>query len=150
MKVSGSRSPIPLGPTRGQAREAGADFAPSASGAPQASAAAARVGALGAVGSLDALLALQETLSPLERRRRAVRRAGVMLDALDDLKFALIDPEGVDASAAGRLADAIRQTRDETDDSELEALLEQVEIRAAVEIAKRETTAARAKISATD
>ena len=39
---------------------------------------------------MDALLALQEVDGPLERRRRAVRRGGRLLDALDAVKLALL------------------------------------------------------------
>jgi hypothetical protein len=94
------------------------------------------------VGSLEALLALQETSSPLERRRKAVRRAGRILDALDELRIAVLDPDGLDAAALQRLQGAVREARGQTQDPGLEDVLEEIEIRAAVEMAKRETRAA--------
>jgi hypothetical protein len=120
--------------------------APAASGfAPadqaDAPAAAARAAAPVGVGSLQALLALQETLSPTERRRRAVRRGGRILDGLDQLRLAVLDMDGREATALQELGSAVREAREDTDDPALEALLEQIEIRAAVEIAKRRMTA---------
>ena len=97
---------------------------------------------MSAVGSLEALLALQETSTPTERRRRAVRRAGRILDALDDLRIAVLDPVGLDRTALERLYGAVREARSQTEDPGLEDVLEEIEVRAAVEMAKRETRAA--------
>jgi hypothetical protein len=94
---------------------------------------------MGAVSTLDALLTLQETTGPLERRRRAMRRASDILDALDDLKLNLLDEGANDVHAVmGRLQRSVRETRNHTDDPGLDDVLEQVEVRAAVELAKRE------------
>ena len=94
------------------------------------------VAASGVMG-MDALLALQEVGNPLERRRRAVGRAGRILDELERLKIALLDGE-VTVNDLERLTRAVRDARDRTDDPELEAVLEEVEMRAAVELAKLE------------
>ncbi len=133
-----------LGAVRAAGRPAESGFAPALEEAagPAAPAAATRAAALGAVNSLDALLALQETLSPLERRRRAVRRAGKILDALEGLKLSLLGGEPTDTDLRSLQA-AVRDARAETEDPDLEALLEQVETRAAVELAKREVIEAR-------
>ena len=90
-----------------------------------------------ALGSLDALIALQEVDGPLGRRRRAIGRAGRLLDALDGLKLALLDGD-VDEVGLRSLAAAIREQRDLTSEPRLEALLDQIEARAAVELAKIE------------
>jgi hypothetical protein len=87
------------------------------------------------VASLDALLALQETSGPLERRKKALGRAGRILDVLDDLQLAVLDGQ-IPASALDRLVRAVRDQRQQTDDSGLEGLLDQIETRAAVELAK--------------
>jgi hypothetical protein len=135
MKVQG---PAPSSPAlgRSQARPAADGFRPA--GAAEGSAPAAPAAAMTGVSSLEALLALQETLSPTERRRRAVRRGGRILDALDDLRLAVLGADGLDDAALSGLASALREAREDTEDPSLEALLEQIEIRAAVELAKRE------------
>jgi hypothetical protein len=94
---------------------------------------------MGAVSTLDALLTLQEAPGPLERKRKAMRRATDILDALDDLKLNLLDEDAADVHAVlGRLQRSVREARNQTDDPGLEEVLEQVEVRAAVELAKRE------------
>src|SRR6202012_5059241 len=49
------------------------------------------VNRLAGVMGVDALLALQDVGGPLERKRRAVGRAGRILDVLDDIKVGLLD-----------------------------------------------------------
>jgi len=98
-------------------------------------AAATRVGSVLAVSSIDALLALQEVGGPNERRKKAVRRAGVILDVLDELKIGVLDG-GVQPHTLGRLIEAVRQERMRTGDPRLEGVLDEIETRAAVELAK--------------
>jgi len=93
------------------------------------------------VGSIDVLLALQEVGGPLERRRKAVRRAGVILDVLDEVKLALLDG-GVPPAALQRLITAVRLERGGADDARLQGLLDEIETRAAVELAKIEMSSA--------
>lgn len=88
------------------------------------------------VGSLDALIALQQVDEPLERRRKAIRRGGQLLDILDRLKLALLNEE-LGEGELRALAVAVREQRASTGDPQLEALLDQIETRAAVELAKR-------------
>ena len=86
------------------------------------------------------MLALQDVGGPLERKRRAVRRAGRILDVLDELKLALLDGE-LSLGQLERLSRAIRDERGLTDDPKLEELLDEIELRAAVEMAKLEQAA---------
>ncbi|MHB8283892.1 MAG: flagellar assembly protein FliX [Caulobacteraceae bacterium] len=104
-----------------------------------AAASPARAGSLGAVSTLDALLTLQEVLGPLERKRRAVRRASEILNALEGLRLNLLEdgPSSI-RDVLTQLQRSVRETRDHTDDPALESVLEEVELRAAVELAKRE------------
>ncbi|MFZ5670615.1 MAG: flagellar assembly protein FliX [Pseudomonadota bacterium] len=145
MKVSGSSGVGSLGGVRGAARPAGGGggFAlPSAAAAGPAAEVARGAGVTG-VASVDALLALQDVGGPLERRRRAVGRAGRILDVLDEVRIALIDG-AVTPEALGRLARAVREERTATDDSRLEGVLNEIETRAAVEMAKLEKARAAA------
>ena len=84
---------------------------------------------------VDALIALQDVGSPLERKRRAVRRAGRILDVLDEIKVGLLSGD-LGAQDLDRLSRAIREERQLTDDPDLEAVLNDIELRAAVEMAK--------------
>ena len=90
-----------------------------------------------AVMGVDALLTLQDIGGPLERRRRAVGRAGRLLDILDQVKVALLDGE-LSTHDLQRLQRALREQRDATDDPRLEGLLDEIETRAAVDLAKLE------------
>lgn len=136
MKVTG---PSGIGAASGSrpARGGGEGFSIPA---PQASSTAVQAAAISAAGGLmgvEALLALQDIGGPLERKRRAVRRAGFILDVLDEIKVALLDGEP-EAGDLDRLRRAVRNERENTEDPKLEAVLNEIEIRAAVEVAKLE------------
>jgi hypothetical protein len=73
--------------------------------------------------------------TPLERRRRAVGRAGRILDLLDDVKIALLEGS-MTPNALTTLVAAVHEQRDRTDDPNLEGVLDEIETRAAVELAK--------------
>jgi hypothetical protein len=137
MKVTG---PTGVGSTgsAGKARPAGGSgFSIPSAGATAGPAQAAPTGGVGGVIGVDALLALQDVGSPLERRRKAVGRASRILDVLDEMRVALV---GGDLSPTDmeRLRRAVRDQRDATDDPRLEAVLDEIETRAAVELAKLE------------
>ena len=137
MKINGS-SPIgPSGPNRSTARTASGAFRLPQTADSEAVGTTARALGPTGIGSIDALMALQAVGGPLERRRRAVRRADKILDVLDEVKISLLEGE-VPASALTNLVKAVQQTRDSTDDPGLESVLNEIETRAAVEIAKLE------------
>ncbi|MBN9310379.1 MAG: flagellar assembly protein FliX [Devosia sp.] len=85
--------------------------------------------------SIDALLALQAVEDPLARRRKLVRRGNQLVDALDGLRTDLL---------AGRLSDGrlnqlmavVSQARERSEPG-LDALIDDIELRARVELAKR-------------
>ena len=138
MKVNGANGAgAPAGPGRPRATGGGDGFRlPTAA---QAGAPTQVVRSSGPAGVMDvsALLALQELGSPLERRRKAVGRAGKILDVLDDVKLGLLSGE-LSSGDLERLQRAIREERGDTEDERLEGLLNEIETRAAVELAKLE------------
>ena len=142
MKVGATRGPGPAQPTAPRGVGAPASgFSVSRADAAGNVAAAPRVGATSGVSSIDALLALQEVGGPIERRRKAVRRASIILDVLDELKIGVL--EGVvHPHTLGRLTEAMRQERMRAGDARLENVLDEIETRAAVELAKLEQRAA--------
>ena len=108
----------------------------STSGAASAAGAAPVSGALG-VGGIDALLALQAEEDVLTgRRRRQIRRANDILDILEDVKVSLLDGTLADATLLN-LKTMIADRREGVEDEKLQAVLDHIETRALVELAKR-------------
>jgi hypothetical protein len=64
-----------------------------------------------------------------------VRRAGRILDVLDQVKLALLDGR-LSLAQLNQLRRAVRDERDFTGDPGLEGVLDEIELRAAVELAK--------------
>jgi len=91
--------------------------------------------ALRTVGGIDALIALQGVEDPLERRRHAVRRGRRALDVLDELKLGLLDGT-LSPATLNKLHAAAGFAGDASGDPGLDAVLEEIELRVAVEIAK--------------
>ena len=102
-----------------------------------AGASATRASSVSSLSSLEALIALQQVDEPLSRRRRAVARAGRLLDGLDQVKLAMLDGDPAPEPLL-RLAAAVREQRVGADEPGLQALLDQIETRALVELAKLE------------
>lgn len=134
MKVNGVGGPSTTPTSRPSART-GAGFAlPSSGGAAPASAASAASATSGVTG-VSALMALQGVEDATERRRRAIRRGSNLLDQLEELKIALL---GGESSAVNlqSLARAMAESRDGNEEPGLKSVLDQIDLRAAVEIAK--------------
>ena len=68
---------------------------------------------------------------------RAVKRGGRILDVLEKLKLAMLDGLG-GAAALDGLVRAVREERAQTGEEGLEGVLDEIETRAAVELAKAE------------
>lgn len=107
---------------------------------PAASAQAARMTGAGgamAAGGIDALMALQGLDTPEIRRDRALRRGRRMLDALDRLRLGVLDG-GLGPAHVDLLRRSVSEARESVDDPALQSLLDEIELRAEVEIAKLE------------
>ena len=91
--------------------------------------------AVSSVQSVDAILALQGVEDFTHARKRATDRAFDVLDMLDELKIALLEG-GLPRAKLVALMDLLKTRRDATNDARLEAALDEVETRAAVELAK--------------
>ncbi|PZO08558.1 MAG: flagellar assembly regulator FliX [Alphaproteobacteria bacterium] len=133
MKVTG-----PSGPSAPQgarpARTSGGFSLPQ-TGASASAHAAATTAAPAGVGDVSALMALQGVEDVMERRRRAVRRGSGILDRLEELKLALLSGEAGEGSLE-KLARTLREERPVDADAGLNGLLDQIDLRAAVELAK--------------
>jgi hypothetical protein len=91
--------------------------------------------ALRTVGGIDALIALQGVEDASERRRHAVKRGRVALDALDELKIGLLGSE-LSPAVLTKLKSAAGFLKDGSGEAGLDAVLSEIELRVEVEIAK--------------
>ncbi len=133
MKVDKFSSVQTTAPKR-QARKADSasgDFAKVLAGEGESAA----PGAAPAVPPSDALLSLQEVPDAVARHARARRHGEDLLDHLDELRLSLLmgrlSPGRIEA-----LARAVAVQRDQVSDPRLAQILEEIELRAAVELAK--------------
>jgi hypothetical protein len=135
MKVTGPGGVGQAGGSRSGRAASGEGFRLPSAGEAAGPVQAGAVATPAAVMGVDALITLQDIGGPLERRRRAVGRGGRLLDVLDRLKVSLLSGE-LSTADLERLQRTLREQRPVTDDPRLEALLDEIETRAAVELAK--------------
>lgn len=136
MKVNGPSGTTPASGGQRPTRSAGGFAMPQTSGAAPAAATTAAA-PTSSVADVSALMALQGVETATERRRRAIRRGGTLLDRLEELKLAMLSGEAGE-NALERLGRTLREERPEDEDSALTGLLQQIDLRAAVELAKAE------------
>ena len=85
---------------------------------------------------LDAVLALQgESDQPVERRRRQVKRGLLMVDGLDRLKVGLLSGV-INQNDLDDLARLLAEKRGQDVPQDVDDMLEAVDVRVAVELAK--------------
>lgn len=83
----------------------------------------------------DAMLSLQEVGDALERRRRARARGDAMLDRLEAIRLGLLDGR-IGGSELVSLRRLVSDRRGDLADPRLGEILDDIELRAAVELAK--------------
>ncbi len=137
MKVTGPGGLSQAGAPKSAPRAGGEGFRIATPSSVATAGSASAVAGAGAVMGVDALIALQDVGGPLERRRRSVARAGRILDVLDGIRISLLGGELTGAQLEN-LSRTVREQRAATDDPRLEGLLDEIETRAAVELAKLE------------
>jgi len=96
---------------------------------------AAPAGGLRAISTIDALIALQGVDDFKERKKRAVAKGRNALDVLDSLKLGLLDGT-LDQGTLARLKVAADGLDEGSGDSGLDAVLGEINLRVAVELAK--------------
>lgn len=89
----------------------------------------------GSIGSLDALLSLQAVDDPGQRDRQAKQRAHGILDRLEELRVDLLTGQ-VSVPRLKQIVETLSGSRETVDDPRLAALLDDVDLRAHVELAK--------------
>ncbi len=135
MKIEANR-PVGSGAIRKEAKTAkSSEFAESLNVDADSDVAVSAVGGAAALSSIDALFALQEVPDATDARKRAVRRGNQMLERLEDLKRGLL----LGTIGRDKLADLAHLAREgsrEIDDPGLKEVLQEIELRAEVELAK--------------
>lgn len=99
--------------------------------------AASGAGATHTIAHIDALLAAQQAEDPTERaaRRRVVQRADSLLEELEKMRMGLLGG----TLTVGHLidiADVVAQHRDKVMDPRMTAILDEIDLRAQIELAK--------------
>ena len=87
------------------------------------------------IGALDALLSLQEADDSTEGAKKARKRASDLLDQLDQVRVGLLTGE-LPKSTLQHLANTIASHRDHVIDPKLAEILDDIDLRAQVELAK--------------
>jgi hypothetical protein len=108
-----------------------ADFVPAGADGPARVASSTPVA--GTTG-IDAILALQAVGGPLEGKKKALRRGRTLLDALDEIKADLLIGQ-VSGERLDALSAMLSEIR-ERSMPELDAVLDDIELRVRVELAK--------------
>ncbi len=134
MKVEPPRGPNASSANRRAGGDSGAGFTLPAGDAK----AAAPVAPTSSVAAVSGLLALQ--FEGGGRRQRQTRRAAAALDTLDRLQAALLG--GGESGGDVALLTSQLAEREPTGDDGLDAVIREIDVRAAVEIAKRERSGA--------
>jgi hypothetical protein len=132
IRISGPNANAAVANAPASRRAAGGTFTLSEGETPRAAGGPA---ALRTVGGIDALLVLQGLEDPTERRKQAVRRGRVALDALDELKIGLLDGS-LSQVTLGKLKSAAGVLKAGSGDGRLDGVLGEIELRVEVEIAK--------------
>jgi len=95
----------------------------------------ASVAATNALSGIDGLLALQEVDDASARASRGKRRASDLLDKLDEIRHGLLSGN-VPSGKLVELAKLVQSRRTAVDDPHLAEILDEVDLRAQVELAK--------------
>jgi Class II flagellar assembly regulator len=137
MKVEANRPVGTSGVRKDGKSKSGAGFADSLR--TEEDAPVAGVMATPALTGIDALMALQEMPDATAQRKRAVARGEQLLDRLEDLKRGML----LGRLGADKLHDLVKlatQSASTIDDPNLRDLLQEIELRARVELAKLQPT----------
>lgn len=133
MRVEGPKTSAATGKARKSGSAASGFSIPSQGGDASGSSSAVS-GGVADVQSLDAILALQSVDNVDDRERRAVRHGHDLLDQLEALRADLLAGH-ISPQRVGALLSLIR-AKQGADDPKLAALIEDISLRARVELAK--------------
>ncbi len=93
------------------------------------------VNSLSSISSLDALLAIQEINDQNSSNQRAFSKGKEILGLLDELKFGLLNGK-IASSKLESLLKVVKDQKIKPEDPRLSSILDEIELRASVELAK--------------
>lgn len=134
MKISGPGPirPSPARPGKATRAKSGADFSSELAGeAPTAG----NVTSAAPINPIDGILAVQEVSNATDGRSRGIKRGHGLLDRLDELRHGLLAGT-IDRHRLLRLRREIAEKRVTLDDPRLSVILDEIDVRASVELAK--------------
>ncbi len=134
MKITGT-APLRSTPTRRKeaaGRTGAGDFASELAAAPEG---AAGAGGASPAETIQALLSIQEVPDATSPAKRGVRRGEDLLDRLEELQQGLLLGT-LPREKLESLAQMVKGRRDQTYDPRLAAVLDEIELRCRVELAK--------------
>ena len=134
MKISGTGPirPSPARPGKATRAKSGADFSSALTGEAPA---AGNVTSATPINPIDGILAIQEVSDATDGRSRGIKRGHGLLDRLDELRHGLLAGT-IDRDRLLRMRREIAQQRVTLDDPRLSTILDEIDVRAAVELAK--------------
>lgn len=91
----------------------------------------------GPIAALDSILALQGMEDSTEGRSKGLKHGEQLLDMLDQVRDGLL-AGGIPRATLNRLANAVTRRHEQFADPRLQSVLDEIELRAAVELAKLE------------
>ena len=138
MRIEKTRSGSPVGGSRKSGEGADKAAFSSALSSTSTTSSAQAIAPSRGVSSVAALLALQGAEDPVEKRRRAERRGRQLLESLDMLKVDLLSERDPKASLL-KMKGLMDSAREDSMDPALESIIDQIELRIAVELAKHKS-----------
>ena len=133
IKSTGRVSPSHVGRAGKSATPTGDSFSVAAS----EQAPARSVSGPGPIAALDSILALQGVDDSTSGRSKGLARGNQLLDMLDEVRDGLLGGS-IPRVTLTRLAHAVGQRHDHFSDPKLQSVLDEIELRARVELAKLE------------
>lgn len=139
MRITGPKrsSQVSTKAKTGGSAAASGSFSVSESGGANAAASAGSVRSLTAV---DALISIQEVPDATARRAKAIARAENILEMLEEIKIALLSG-ALPRSRVTKLTRLVEEARGVEADADLSGVLDEIDLRARVELAKLENAA---------
>ncbi|MFQ5785916.1 MAG: flagellar assembly protein FliX [Alphaproteobacteria bacterium] len=134
MKITGPGRINPT-PTRSSRIGRGSRRGGFAERIPEETPPVARVQGAVSVGAVDGILAAQEVADATEGRSRGIGRGHDILDRLDEIRLGLLTGS-IPHDRLVRLHRQVREHRETVNDPRLAAILDEIELRASVELAK--------------